>query len=485
MADFDAWYRAAEARDVRYDGRLFIGVRSTGVYCRPVCPTPLPKPANVVFFPHAAGAEAAGFRACRRCRPERSPGAPGWDLGADVVGRALRLIDEGALDDAPVAELARRVAVGPRHLHRLFALHVGASPTAVARTRRAALAKRLLEDTDLPSSEVAWAAGFGSVRSYNDVVRQVYGRSPAELRRRRPAGAGGLHLRLPLRPPFAGNGVLAFLAARAVPGVESVTDDTYVRTGTEVVVGADAVAVRLSPDDATLLRSVAARARRLFDLDADPSTVDAALAADPLLRPLVERSPGTRLPGAWDGFEVVVRAVVGQQVSVAAARRLLARLVSACGSADRFPTSTEILDAELSSSGLTTARQRTLRAVAGAGIALDGSLAPDAVADALRAVPGVGPWTASYVALRLGDTDAFPPGDAALHAAAARLGLPAGDRALLAHAERWRPWRGYAAVHLWQSGGAVLAGGTGRPARSKFQHQPFSITSLPEPAHQL
>jgi AraC family transcriptional regulator of adaptative response / DNA-3-methyladenine glycosylase II len=454
VADFDAWYRAAEARDVRYDGRLFIGVRSTGVYCRPVCPTPMPKRANVVFFPHAAGAEAAGFRACRRCRPERSPGAPGWDLGADAVGRALRLIDEGALDDATVPDLARRLAVGPRHLHRLFALHVGASPTAVARTRRAPLAKRLLEDTDLPSSDVAWAAGFGSVRSYNDVVRRVYGRSPAELRRRRrPAGAGGLHLRLPLRPPFAGDGVLAFLAARAVPGVESVTGDTYAREGTELVVGADAVAVRLSPGDTVLLRTVAARTRRLFDLDADSSAVDAALAADPLLRPLVERAPGTRLPGAWDEFEVVVRAVVGQQVTVASARRLLARLVDACGTAGRFPAPDEILAADLSSTGLTSARQRTLRAVAGAGIALDGSLPPDGVADALRAVAGVGPWTASYVALRLGDTDAFPPGDAALHAAAARLGLPVGDRALLAHAERWRPWRGYAAIHLWQAAG--------------------------------
>ena len=451
MADFDAWYRAAEARDVRYDGRLFIGVRSTGVYCRPVCPTPMPKPANVVFFPHAAGAEAAGFRACRRCRPERSPGAPGWDLGADVVGRALRLIDEGALDEAGVPDLARRLAVGPRHLHRLFALHVGASPTAVARTRRAALAKRLLEDTDLPSSEVAWAAGFGSVRSYNDVVRQVYGRSPAELRRRRPATGGGAHLRLALRPPFDGAGLLAFLAARAVPGVEAVTARTYAREGTEVVVDDGAVAVRLPPGDPASLRSVAARARRLLDLDADPSAVDTALAADPALRPLVERAPGTRLPGVWDGFEAAVRAVVGQQVAVATGRTLLGRVVAACGCPGRFPTPAEVLGADLAATGLTTARQRALRALAGAGIAFDGSLAPDAVAEALLAVPGIGPWTAGYAALRLGDTDAFPSGDAALRAAAARLGLPDDDRRLLAHAERWRPWRAYAAVHLWRA----------------------------------
>lgn len=464
MADFEAWYRAAVARDVRYDGRLFVGVRSTGVYCRPVCPTPMPKPANVVFFPHAAGAEAAGFRACRRCRPERSPGAPGWDMGADVVGRALRLIDEGALDHGAVPDLARRLAVGPRHLHRLFALHVGASPTAVARSRRAALAKRLLEDTDLPSSDVAWAAGFGSVRSYNDVVRHVYGRSPAELRRRRPASGGGAHLRLSRRPPFDGPGLLAFLAARAVPGVEALTDRTYVREGTELVVGDDGVAVRLPPGDPSSLRSVAGRARRLLDLDADPSAVDAVLADDPALRPLVERAPGTRLPGAWDGFEVAVRAVVGQQVAVATARTLLTRVLAACGCDRRFPTPAEVAAADLTGAGLTDARHRALRAVAGSGIAFDGSLPPDAVAQALLAVPGVGPWTASYVALRLGDTDAFPAGDSALRAAAARLGLPSSDRELRAHAERWRPWRAYAAVHLWRAAAVAAPPTLRRPA---------------------
>lgn len=445
MGDFDAWYRAAEARDVRYDGRLFVGVRSTGVYCRPVCPTPMPKRANVVFFPHAAGAEAAGFRACRRCRPERSPGAPGWDLGADVVGRALRLID---VDAEGVPELARRLAVGPRQLHRLFTTHVGAPPLAVARSRRAALAKRLLEDTDLPSTEVAWAAGFQSLRSYNDVVRRVFGRTPAELRRR-AGGSGGLELRLALRPPFAAGRLLDFLAARAVAGVESVAGATYERAGAELTLGGDHVAVRLPPGDGSSLRPLVARARRLLDLDADPTAVDATLAADPALRRSVEAAPGTRLPGAWDGFEVAVRAVVGQQVSVAAARTMLGRLVAASGVVGRFPTAAELGAADLSSAGLTGARRRTLQALAGAGIPIDGSLPPAEVAAALQQLPGVGPWTASYVALRLGDTDAFPAGDAALHRAAAQAGLPADERDLVRHAERWRPWRAYAAIHLW------------------------------------
>jgi AraC family transcriptional regulator of adaptative response / DNA-3-methyladenine glycosylase II len=452
VADFDAWYRAAEARDVRYDGRLFIGVRSTGVYCRPVCPAPMPKRTNVVFFPHAAGAEAAGFRACRRCRPECSPGAPGWDLGADVVGRALRLIDEGALDTDGVPALAMRLAVGSRHLHRLFSIHVGASPLAVARSRRAALAKRLLEDTDLPSSQVAWAAGFRSLRTYNEVVRDVYGRTPAELRRRRPAAAGGLELRLPLRPPFEARGLLDFLGARAVPGVDSVAEGAYHRDGAALILAHDQVTVRLPPGNTVSLRPLVARARRLLDLDADPAAVDQVLAADPAIGALVEAAPGTRLPGAWDGFEIVLRAVVGQQVSVASARAALARLVAVCGVVGRFPSAEELLAADLAPTRLIPARQLTLRAVAAAGIPLDGSLPPADVAAALLELPGVGPWTASVVALRLGDTDAFPAGDAGLRRGAARAGLPVDEAGLLRHAERWRPWRAYAAIHLWRLG---------------------------------
>ena len=264
-------------------------------------------------------------------------------------------------------------------------------------------------------------------------------------------GSGGLHLRLPLRPPFHAAGLLDFLRARAVAGVESVDGHTYQRAGAELTLAGDHVAVRVHPGDPPTLPPLVAAARRLLDLDADPMAVDRALAADPVLRTLVERAPGTRLPGAWDGFEMAVRAVVGQQISVAAARTTLGRLVAACGVEGRFPHPQELLAADLTSVPLTNARRRTLEDLAAAAIPLDGSLSPDQLAAALLAIAGIGPWTASYVALRMGDTDAFPTGDSALRTAAARLGLPAGDRALLHRAERWRPWRAYAAIHLWQS----------------------------------
>jgi len=455
--DHQRCYDALRSRDPRFDGRFWVGVRTTGIYCRPVCPSRTPLARNVDFYAHPAAAEDAGLRPCRRCRPEAAPGSRGWTGGAGVVDRALRLIDEGALDDADVAALAARLHVGDRHLRRLFREHLGTTPDAVARTRRAHLARRLLVDTDLRVADVAFAAGFGSVRQCNDVCRAVFHASPTELRSelragRRPVADGPLTLRLPARPPFDGHAVLGWLAARTAPGLEEVDGDTYRR---RIAVGDRSGTVTVRPvDDGVLvgvdlpagthLGTVVAGVRRIFDLDADPVAVDAHLGGDPRLAPLVADHPGIRVPAWWSGFEAAVRAVVGQQVSVAAARTVVGRVVAAHGPDGAFPRPEDLVDAPLERLGMNGQRAATVRrlsdAVLSGAVVLDGSVDHAELVPSLVALKGIGPWTAEYVALRMGEPDAFPADD--LH-----LRRLLGD----ADPDRWRPWRAYAAMHLWSA----------------------------------
>lgn len=464
--------QALKAKDPRFDGRFFIGVRTTGIYCRPVCPVKSPKLANVRYFPTAAAAAEAGFRPCLRCRPESSPGTPAWAGTSATVQRGLRLIGEGALDEAGVEALSERLGVTSRHLSRLFLQHLGASPLAVAQTRRLHFAKKLLNETSLPMTEVALSAGYGSVRRFNDHVRQVYGRAPSELRRRvtPPAGHRGevpFTLRLPYRPPFDFGRMLAFLEARATPGVESVEGGAY-RRSIHIDGEIGSVAVAPSPGENQLrcdidlpgsraLIRVVERLRRMFDLDADPLEIGRCLARDPGLAPAVERQPGLRVPGTWDRFEVAVRAVVGQQVSIKAATSVMGKIARQFGETSDgrllFPTPESM--AELDPGTLPMPRPRAAairalaRAVADGDIALDAP-DPDELVLRLEALPGIGPWTAQYVALRAaGDPDAFPAGDLVLRRVAKeRLGI-GGPEALMARAENWRPWRAYAAMHLW------------------------------------
>ena len=477
--DFEQCYAATQSRDARFDGVFVVGVRTTGVYCRPSCPAPVrPKRQNVAFFKTAAAAQRAGLRACKRCRPDATPGSPEWDTRADVAGRAMRLIADGVVDREGVRGLARRLAVSERHLHRLLMEAVGAPPLALARSQRAQTARVLIEGSGLSCSEIAHAAGFRSIRQFNETVRDVFACTPTDLRRARrrgePSPTGRLGLRLAARAPYDGAGVLRWLAARAVPGVEEATDGVYRRT-LRLPAGTGTVALEADHDHvrATLrLESVADlaaavhRCRRLLDLDADPRSYTAILAADDALAPRVAANPGLRAPGAVDVAESAVRAVLGQQVSLGAARTLAGRLVAACGTPLRepdgalthaFPGPDAIAHADLSAVGLPRARQRTLRELARR--VADGELQLDGGADRaemhrrLLAVPGIGPWTASYVALRaLGDPDAFPAGDLGLRRAARRLGLPSDAAALEARAQRWRPWRRYAAHYLWAVG---------------------------------
>ncbi|MEU4542702.1 DNA-3-methyladenine glycosylase 2 family protein [Nonomuraea dietziae] len=450
--DFDACYRAVSARDARFDGRFYTAVKTTRIYCRPICPARTPSSRNVRFYRHAASAEAAGFRPCKRCRPELSPGDPGWDVRGDLVGRALRLIDDGAADERGVAGLATRLHITERHLHRLFVAELGVGPLAVARTKRLLLAKQLLTETALPVTDVAFAAGFGSVRQFNAAMQATYGFTPSEMRAtaHRPGVPAALRLRLNWREPYDVEGLFAFLSARAIPGLESVDGGSYVRVipgGTITLTPAQGhVVLEASLDDTRQLARVVARCRRLLDLDADPAAISEALGSTSLA-PLVAARPGLRVPGAFDGFELAVRAIVGQQISVAGARTLLGRIVARAG---RFPTAEEMAEMDLSALGLTTRRVATLRDLAGrvasGEIDLDGGQDPAEAVAALLRVPGIGPWTAGYISLRaLRDPDAWPSGDLVLVKRMDALGIPQD------HLERWRPWRAYAALHLWSS----------------------------------
>jgi AraC family transcriptional regulator, regulatory protein of adaptative response / DNA-3-methyladenine glycosylase II len=475
-AEQDTWYRAVEARDARFDGQVFTAVLTTGIYCRPSCPSRTPLRHNVRFYPSAAAAVAAGFRACRRCRPDALPGSRAWDHRGDLVARALRLIAAGEVDEHGVSGLAARLNVSERHLHRSLVAEVGVGPLALARTRRAQTARLLVDQTGLGMTEIAFAAGFASVRQFNDVMRSEFGCAPSELRRSpAPApgsatnpGTGGLVLRLVHREPYRSGELLEFLAARAVAGVEEPVPGGLrrvvpTRHGPAVVAttpGLGHVTTRLRLPDLSDLGVVVAAVRRLLDLDADPASIDAVLSADPGMAPLVAARPGLRVPGAVDGFELAVRAVVGQQVSVAGARTLAGRIVEAYGSpldepdgalTTAFPTAEQLAAVDLDGPalGLTGARVRALRALA-VEVA-EGRLVLDPGGDRARAraqltaLPGVGSWTAEYVAMRaLADPDAWPDTDLVLRR---RLAARGGDP------DAWRPWRAYGALHLWTDAG--------------------------------
>lgn len=478
--DHDACYRAICTRDARFDGRLFTGVHTTGIYCRPICPARTPRRENVSFYPSAAAAQEAGFRPCLRCRPETSPDLAAWKGTSNTVARALALIEAGALDTEDVGGLAERLGMGERQLRRLFRHHLGASPVAVAQTRRVLLAKQLIHETTLPMAEVALASGFGSVRRFNETFQRLFDRPPAALRRgTASSGATGtVTLRLPFRPPYDWEAQLAFLAARAIPGVEWVENGRYART---IAVGSASGMLTVEPGGSDHLRAtlalprlqalpgIIARLRRVFDLAADPGQIARHLADDPVLAPLVAARPGLRVPGAWDGFELAVRAILGQQITVGQARQLAGRLVAAFGTRlDRpadgsglthlFPAPAALAGAELAALGMPRARAAALSSLAAAVAADPSLLGPrrgleEAVAR-LRALPGIGDWTAQYIAMReLREPDAFPAADIGLlRALADGAGIRPTPAALLARAERWRPWRAYAAQHLWAAG---------------------------------
>ena len=489
-------YQALAARDARFDGRLFVGVTSTGVYCRPVCPARTAKAVNCRFFASAAAAQAAGFRPCLRCRPETAPEHGAWRGTSNTVARGVELIALGALDgeNASVEALAERLGVGARHLRRLFDEHIGASPIAVAQTRRISFAKQLLHETRLPMSEVALAAGFGSVRRFNEIFQTLFGRPPGALRRKAvtslregSAETAGVTLLLRYRPPYDFSALLAFFRARAIVGVELVSDDCYMRTfGEEGQVGSVevrhepaklALRVNVRTGNVGVLPRVVDRVRRAFDVSSDVALIGAQLATDPLLAPLLEQRPGLRVPGGWSGFELAARAVLGQQVSVAAARQLGERLARLCGSSVRlgpslvrlFPSPEQVAGTDLAELGAPRARRNALTALAQAALESPHLFDPQStLADTvarLRAVRGIGAWTAHYIALRAArDPDAFPSSDRGLLRGLAlcqgEAGTPDG---LERRAERWRPWRAYAAQHLWAADAAASTQTT--PAR--------------------
>jgi AraC family transcriptional regulator of adaptative response / DNA-3-methyladenine glycosylase II len=465
--------RARRSRDARFDGRFFIGVTSTRVYCRPICPARAPNDEHIRYFPTAAAAEIAGYRPCLRCHPEASPGTPAWFGTSSLVSRALRLIGEGALDQDGVEPLADRLGVTARHLRRLFLQHLGAAPLDVALTRRVHFAKKLLDETTLPISEVAFAAGFGSLRRFNSQMRRTFARTPTELRRlaRRQADARPecYRFRLSYRPPYDWDALLAFLATRATPGVERVEGSHYRRTieiaGKSGVIDVSHEPTRTALDlevrfsDPLALLVIVERVRRIFDLGADPAVIGEHLGSDPLLRPALERHPGIRTPGAWDGFELAVRAILGQQVSVQAATTIAGRIASMFGASiangrgpDRlFPTPADLAHADIEQAGVIRARAEAIRSLArhvmNDTIAFSSHVDGSTTASALRALHGIGGWTAEYIAMRaLNEPDAFPSGDLVLRRMAGNLTARELDR----RSAVWRPWRAYAVMLLWQ-----------------------------------
>jgi AraC family transcriptional regulator, regulatory protein of adaptative response / DNA-3-methyladenine glycosylase II len=469
--------RARRSRDARFDGRFFIAVRSTRIYCRPICPSRFSNDSNVRYYATAEEAAGAGYRPCLRCRPEAAPGSPAWTGTSAVVQRALRLIQDGALDHSSLNNLATRLGIGVRHLSRLFAQHVGASPATVAQTRRLHFAKRLLDDTHLPITAIAHAAGFSSIRRFNDAFRETYRKSPRELRKGKRIGMGEneeaeIALRLSFRPPYDWDHMQSFLAANAIPGVEAVTAELYSRAAPtpsghallqiRPVAHAHALEVRIKGAMPAELPPLLSSARRMFDLAADPGRIAAAMHNDPLLLPLLDRRPGLRIPGTWDPFECSVCAIVGQHGRVAS-RGLLKRLVQRFGKPIEglgaeirylFPTAAALADAKLDELGLTRPRSEALRQLArGVRDKLIRFDAPgDEISRMLCALPGVGRWTAGYVELRgLGEPDAFPFGDLRLRSLASTSDKPLTALALEERAECWRPFRGYAVFHLWAS----------------------------------
>jgi AraC family transcriptional regulator, regulatory protein of adaptative response / DNA-3-methyladenine glycosylase II len=495
LPDRDICYRALQSRDARFDGLIFVGVTSTGIYCRPICPARTAKLDNCRFFGSAAAAQEAGFRPCLRCRPETAPDLASWRGTSNTVSRALALIADGALDrdGAKVETLAERLGLGERQLRRLFLQHLGASPIAVAQTRRVLFAKQLIHETRMPMTEIALAAGFGSLRRFNEIFQELFHRPPSALRRKSsaspPGAEAGVTLRLRYRPPYDWNSMLGYLQARAIPGVEVVENGSYLRT-VEMDGFAGSVEVTHLPQRQSLgvtirfpnvrsLPAIVTRVRRLFDVGADIETIDAHLSSDPLLAPLIAQRPGLRAPGGWDGFELAVRAILGQQISVVAARRLAGQLVAlhgkpvpaAClthlGLTHVFPAPERLASAESLGLAMPGARQSSLKALADAAVADPNLFRPfgtmeDAIVR-LRGIRGVGEWTAQYIALRaIREMDAFPASDIGVLRGAARLdGVRSTSASLLDRAKLWRPWRAYAAQHLWAVDAAAIASNGG------------------------
>ncbi|MFH8344374.1 AlkA N-terminal domain-containing protein [Streptomyces sp. NPDC018045] len=474
--DFERCLRAVQSKDARFDGWFYTAVRTTRIYCRPSCPVVPPKPENITFHPSAAAAQQAGYRACKRCRPDASPGSPQWDERADLVARAMRLITDGVVDREGIPGLAARLGYSTRQVERQLLAELGAGPLALARAQRAQTARLLIETSELPMADVAFAAGFASIRTFNETVREVFALSPTELRRRAGPGTGAalpgaLTLRLPFRQPLCPDNLFGHLAATAVPGVEEWRDGAYRRTldlpyGHGIVALSprpDHIDCRLSLTDLRDLAGAIARCRRMLDLDADPEAVDGLLGADPVLAPLVRKAPGRRVPRTVDADEFAVRAVLGQQVSTAAARTHAGRLVTAHGRriddpagglTHLFPSAAELAGLDPEALAMPRTRRATLTAMITA--LADGTVQLGVGGDRSRArarlaaLPGVGPWTVECIAMRaLGDPDAFTPTDLGLRRAAAQLGLPATPAALVRHSARWRPWRAYAVQYLW------------------------------------
>lgn len=478
--------RARLSRDARFDGRFFVGVKTTGIYCRPICPANAPKSENVVFYRTAAAAGEAGFRPCLRCRPECAPGTAAWAGTSTTVRRGLRLIAEGALDDDNIEHLSDRLGVTSRHLRRLFSKHLGASPLAVAHTQRLHFAKNLIDQTTLSMKDISVAAGFGSVRRFNDTFKKTYGRTPRELRRQRATAlvASTFSVQLPYRLPFDWDRMLEFFAARATPGVEQVEEGRYLRT---IAIGDAAGIIDVSNAQGHLclslhglstdvLFSIVQRVRALFDLDASVDDIAEVLSADKSLRPLLKLNPGVRVPGSWDGFELTVRAILGQQVSVSAATTLAGRIADRYGepldipvhglqqAPNRlFPRPEKLARAKLENLGIISSRAQTIRSVAAAvlksKINFDAAVPVESFRESLTVLKGIGDWTAEYVSMRaMKDPDAFPASDLGLLRA---LDQPRRERMkpkeLMQRAEAWRPWRAYAALLLW--GSAKGAGG--------------------------
>jgi AraC family transcriptional regulator of adaptative response / DNA-3-methyladenine glycosylase II len=472
--DHERCYRAASSRDARFDGVFYVGVKTTGIYCRPSCPAVTPKRENVLFYASAAAAQDAGFRACRRCRPDTTPGSPEWNVRADAVGRAMRLIADGVVEREGVEGLASRLGYSHRHVTRMLTQELGAGPLALARSNRAHAARVLIETTDMPMSDIAFAAGFASIRQFNDSVRHVYALSPTEMRgRRRGTPTGRVTLRLAVRQPFHAEALLEFLAAHVLPGVETVRDRTYARV-VRLPHGLGVVALTLLEDrvDCELeladLRDTAVaigRARRMLDLDADPVAIDGVLGADPAMRDLVSATPGLRVPSHVDGYELAVRTIVGQQVSVAGANTVLGRqvpvhgtrvdfsLAAAFGLTHAFPAPESLAESDPTELGMPQSRARTIidlsQAVADGKLDLDPGVDREAVREQLVAMRGIGPWTADYIVMRaLAHPDILLTTDLVLRRELDSRGITADDT------ERWRPWRSYAGMHLWRASSA-------------------------------
>jgi AraC family transcriptional regulator, regulatory protein of adaptative response / DNA-3-methyladenine glycosylase II len=481
--DFDTCYRALQTRDMRFDGRFFTAVSTTRIFCRPICPAPLPRRENCQFYTSAAAAHADGFRPCLRCRPELSPDLLTYITTATTVNRALRLIGEGALDQGNVAQLAHRLGVGDRHLRRLFDHHLGVAPVKVAQMRRILFAKQLIDQTQLSMTDVAMASGFNSLRRFNATILETYGKSPRELRRmpmavQTPETIPEIQLKLAFHPPYPWSALVHFLQPRIMGGIEVITPDYYRRSialdGAQGWVEVQPVAhepyllAKIWFPKVVALSQIVERLRHLFDLRANVTEISAHLQTDPKLQPLVRALPGLRVPGAWDGFELAVRAILGQQVSVKAATTLASRLVQTYGAPLRlqglvqpypeitavFPEPAVLATADLTQIGLTTARAAAIQQLAARLTA-----EPDFfhrfvdLSDAmtqLRQFPGIGEWTAHYIAMRaLREPNAFPAGDSGLLRAMTRLGQPVSRQTLEQYSQVWQPWRAYAAMTLW------------------------------------